>query len=421
MNAPLSPAPAGLDKSLSDILLEAADVVVRRRKMIAWTVAAATTLAVLLALVLPKWYKATASVFPADQANLLAGLDGISSLAKSFGGGGRSLGSLTGPTEEERYLAILKSETALMKVIEKFDLQKVYDITRYPRSETIKELLSNVDFRVADEGNVEIAVYDKDPQRAADMANYFVDVLNETNSQLQAQNARGSREFIEQRYNENMAEIRRGEEAMLAFQLKHGVIAMPEQTEASIKAGAEMYAQLASKEIEYNVLRRSLGPDHPSTQSMAVEVAEIRKMLRAMSLGTRDIPGEMKILVPFNKTPELSAQYIRLFRDVEIQYKILQFIAPLYEQAKVEEKRSTPSVIVLDRAVLPERKAKPKILIYALVGFVVSSLVSLLAVFLAEAVARIRSRDPERFASIVRTARADWFGLRVPRSRLRWK
>jgi len=402
------------NKPLGSTLLDFFIIVAQWRRFIVWFVLTVTILTTVIALVSPKWYKATASVFPAEQTNLFSGIEGISSLMKNFSPVGK-LASLTGPTEAERYVGILKSENALIKVVDKFGLTKIYDITSYPRMNTIKELLGNVQLEITDEGTLQINVYDKDPQRAAGMANYFVEILNEINSNLQVQNARGNRAFIEQRYNKNLEDIRKSEEALKTFQLKFGVIAMPEQTEASIKAGATIYARLAAKEIELSVLKRTLSETHPSITAAQIEVDEIKKKLSEMNSGSKSPTDEMKILVPFRQAPQLAADYVRLYRDVEIQYKILQFITPLFEQAKVEEQRSTPSVVVLDKALVPERKAKPKVSLYALLSLVISTGVALIIVFSIVGIQRLRALDPERSNTIINAIRNDWFGLRIRR------
>lgn len=152
--------------------------------------------------------------------------------------------------------------------------------------------------------------------------------------------------------------------------------------------------------------------DNPSVIATQIEIDELRNKLSQMNKGTNVPQNEMKVFVPFNKMPDLGGEYIRWFRDVEIQYKILQFITPLYEQAKVEEQRQTPSVIILDKAIPAERKAKPKISLYTLIAFVISSLLSLVFVFLVEWLKRLRDIDPNRFDAIIHYFRSDWFGLR---------
>jgi hypothetical protein len=87
----------------------------------------------------------------------------------------------------------------------------------------------------------------------------------------------------------------------------------------------------------------------------------------------------------------------------------------LYEQAKVEEKRQTPSVLVLDKAGPAERKAKPKVLLYSFLAFVSSILISLIIIFTKEGIEIIYALDPTRFGNIVLAIRTDWFGLRFNR------
>ena len=392
-------------------------IVTRYRRFISWFVLGVTALVTIITLFLPRWYKSGASVFPAEKADLLGGLEGIASVAKALAPA-RALSALGGNTEMDRYLAILKSGTVLTEVITRFDLVHVYDITSYPGEKTMKALLENVEFVVEPEGYLTITVYDKDPQRAADMANYFVERLNKTNSELQVQNARGNRQFIEERYRKNISDLTAAEDSLRAFQKKYGIIALPEQTEASIKALGEIYGRLTVKEVESNILRRTQSAESPDVIAAEIEVQEIRKKMNEMTTGTEHPGSGMSVLVPFSKVPDLGSEYVRRYRDVEIQYKILQILTPVYEQAKVEEHRQTPSVIVLDRAGPAERKAKPQISLYALLALVFSALAALFLVFAREMIIRLRASHPDRFDAIVSTMRRDWLGLRIQRKSL---
>ncbi len=141
-------------------LMDFLSVITMYRKFISRFIIICTIGTMIVTLLLPKWYKSTASVFPAEKADLLGGLEGIASLAKSFSPT-KALSSLTGNTETDRYMAILKSGTVLNAVIQKFDLVHVYDITSYPMEKTVKELLNNVEFNVETEGSLTIMVYDK--------------------------------------------------------------------------------------------------------------------------------------------------------------------------------------------------------------------------------------------------------------------
>ncbi len=418
MNDPVSapPSTAAPEPTLAGTLMRMLTVITQHRRFIFRFVVLVTVGTAVVALLLPKWYKSTASVFPAEKADLFGGLEGIASFARSISPS-RALSALGANPEADRYVAILKSSTVLSAVIQKFDLVHVYGITSYPHEKTAKELLNNLDITVEPEGNLTISVYDKDPQRAADMANYFVEMLNKTNTELQVQNARGNREFIEDRYKKNLADLANAEDSLKVFQQRYGIIAMPEQTEASIKAAAEIAGQLALREVQVGVLRRTQSEDNPSLAAAQIEVDELRRKLSEMSRGTRMSDTEMKVFVPFTRVPELGMEYVRRYRDVEIQYKILQIITPLFEQAKVEERRQTPSVLVLDRAGPAERKARPKVSLYTLTAFVVSLFLAILVVFTLEGVRSLRAVAPDRFDALVGTLRSDWFGFRFRRKR----
>jgi capsule polysaccharide export protein KpsE/RkpR len=187
---------------------------------------------------------------------------------------------------------------------------------------------------------------------------------------------------------------------------------MPEQTEASIKAAAEITAQLALREVQVGVLRRTQSTDNPAVVAGQIEIDELRNKLSQMGSSGASIGKEMKVFVPFSKIPDLGMEYLRRYRDVEIQYKILQFITPLFEQAKVEERRQTPSVIVLDKAGPAERKAKPKASLWALIALTGSSLISILIIFLLELNSRMKHRSPDTYTLLIQDLRRDWFGLR---------
>jgi len=396
-------------------IIEFLSIVAKYRKFISRFVLSVTVITTVVVFLSPKWYKSTASVFPAEKTELLSAFSGLSSIARSFSPS-RALSALGSNPEADRYMAILKSGTVLGAVIEKFKLDSVYDISNYKMEKTTKELLSNTEFTLEPEGNITITVYDKDPQRAADMANYFVELLNRTNSELQVQNARGNREFIEQRYNKNLADLAAAEESLRVFQKRYGIIAMPEQTEASIKAAAEIAAQLALKEVQLGVLRRTQSADNPAVVAGQIEIDELRNKLTQMGSAGATVGRDMHIFVPFSKAPDLGMEYLRRYRDVEIQYKILQIIAPLYEQAKVEERRQTPSVIVLDKAAPAERKARPKVALWALLAILVSLLISLMVVFLLELNYRLSQKHGHSYVGLLHQLRNDWFGLRPFRS-----
>ncbi|KUG25110.1 hypothetical protein ASZ90_005072 [hydrocarbon metagenome] len=393
-------------------LVEFLTVLVKHRYFLISFIFSITLIATVYALVAPKWYRSTSVVLAAEQTDFLGGLSGLSSIVKGFSAS-KGLASLTGNTETDRYLAILQSATVLDNVINKFNLRQVYDMEDDYYEKLVKELQSNVNMEIGDEGQLVISVFDKDKQRAADMANYFVEQLNEINTRMHVQNAKANREFIEKRYKQNMNDIVTLEADMKNFQETYGVIAVPEQLETTVAAMAALYGRLVEKELELSVLEQSLNKTHPLVSIAQMQVDELRSKIQAMNRGEAKInDDDINLLIPFKKAPELAGKYLKIYRDLEIQYKILEFVTPLYEQAKVEEVRSTPSVLVLDYAGPAERKAKPKGTIYLLVSFVASGIIGLFIVFTLHIGSKFNNLQDTRVYYIKEALQKDYSKLR---------
>jgi uncharacterized protein involved in exopolysaccharide biosynthesis len=373
-------------------------ILVKRRKFILTTIFAAGFLTAAVTLLMPNWYAATASVLPPKRPGGLLSLlegGGFSSILKNLPGIG---GRLSGGQEAYSYLAILQSRTAMEKVVRKFDLFEVYEISDSSMEKAVRALTNNTEFDFATEGNITITVFDKDRRRAADMANYFVELLNELSVQLGTQEARNNREFVERRYFQNKSDLRNAEDSLKAFQQKFGIYALPEQTASAIKAASTLKSEAVAKEIQLGITKQGLGADNPQTQTLQLELAELNKKLMEMKLGTADWYKDqtLSLFVPFKDVPSVAAQYVRLYREFEIQNRLMEFLLPLYEQAKIDEQKDTPVVLVLDKAVPPERKARPHRSLVVLIFMALAAMSSTTWVFVRE----IYDREKERNAKV---------------------
>ncbi|MCU0344121.1 MAG: Wzz/FepE/Etk N-terminal domain-containing protein [Ignavibacteriaceae bacterium] len=401
MNTPSEPNELGYPgetKKTGNSFVEFLTITVKYRWFLFWFVFLITLGALLFALLSDKWYKSTVSVLPAEKSDFLGAFSGLTSLAKNFSPS-RGLAALTGNTELDRYIAILSSRTMADDVIQKFNLIKVYELEDVEYEKVLKAFNSNLEIQTQDEGNLTVSVFDKDPQQASDIANYMVLKLNEINTNLSVTNAKANREFIEKRYMQNVEDIARLEADMKTFQEKNGVIAVPEQLESNINSMSEIFSQQAMKEIAVNVLKRSYGEESPTTQRAEIELQEINLKINSL-IGSGMIVDGSKLIIPFKQAPKLVNSYLKIYRDLEIQYKILEFVQPMYEQAKVEEVRNSPSVLILDKAYPPERKSKPKGSLYALVAFVASTLVGYFIIFTLVLFQKIKKSDPGNYSYI---------------------
>ncbi|GJQ20368.1 MAG: transport-related membrane protein [Bacteroidia bacterium] len=345
-----------------------AGLLVRARRFVLFNCLVAGIVAVAIALLMPNWYAGITSVLPHKDTGMSLG-----PLAPFL----RDFASLRGPapsSEAYSYLSILESRNAKEDVIRTFGLMELYEVDEMEKA--IREFEGNVEIDLEEKGHIVITVYDRDRQRAADMANYYVAVLNRINIELGLQRTRVYREFLETTIAGVKDTLRKVEEAYRDLQKESRIVILPENQE-SVKSVAELYSEKAFREIEVEMLKALFGADHP-------EIRLKRAELQALSERIGEIP-------------DVTLEHVRLYRNIQIQARILEMLLPLYEQAKLDERKALPSVVVLDRAVPPERKAKPKRAILVLSAVFSVGVLSLVGFVFRERLEELRTHSPERY------------------------
>jgi len=130
-------------------------------------------------------------------------------------------------------------------------------------------------------------------------------------------------------------------------------------------------------------------------------LAELKNQLGRMQFGSGlDLPDEAgatgqtrkEIFVPAVRVPRVGLDLARLLREVKIQETVFQLLTSQLEQAKIAEARDTPVVQVLDRAVVPDRKAKPRTLFNVAIAGLLSTFVGVFGAFFLEHVENARRR-----------------------------
>lgn len=292
---------------------------------------------------------------------LESGLPDIEGLDELSGGGGKSAKELAA------YEEILKSRRCLEEVIKKFGLQDrddflfMEDAIKNFREEKMQINVEKLS------GTMTVSVLDKDPKLAKEIVEYLLLELDKINIELNVTNARNNREFIEKRYNEAIADLTKSEDSLKSFQMIYGM-APDLQIKASAQSVFSMEAELKSEEVKLDVLRKILSPDQPEIKLQEEKVSSIKNKISEIENST-DLDDFLRL----GNSPQIAMSYLRLQRNLEIQTKIVTFMLPLFEQAKIEEKRETPTVLVLDKPYIAERKTKPKrltmVVILTFVGF----------------------------------------------------
>jgi uncharacterized protein involved in exopolysaccharide biosynthesis len=176
---------------------------------------------------------------------------------------------------------------------------------------------------------------------------------------------------------------------MYNFQKKYGIFAVPEQLEASVKASAEIEAQVVQQQIMVDLLKQQYGENSPLYNQMNAQLIFLKNKVEELKNSSK-LSFPSNVLFPFSEVPDLIINYYRIFREIEIQSKILEFVLPMYEQAKVEEQKSIPTLIVVDPAVPPTLKFSPKKAFIILLFFFLGLFIHLPFIFRMEGIYNLK-------------------------------
>jgi len=300
-------------------------------------------------------------------------------------------GGLMSQTNDESLsiLAILKSRTLFEKVIKRFNLMEFYQASNIDKA--LIALSNNTAFNVKEEGTISISVDvatnwfhpDESEIKAktlcTDMAIYFAEQLDLLNKSLKTEQASFHREFIGERYRKNLVDLKKAEDSLQIFQEKHKMVALTEQTSATIEAAATLKAQMLSNEVKLGVMLGALNSNHPDIENIKKENSELSKKMNELEYGTGVINYKKSNLFPvLADVPELGIELIRLKREVEIQNTLFVFLTQQYEEAKIKEAKDTPTVQILDYPQIPHQKSAPKRVLILIICLSISMFANIL-------------------------------------------
>lgn len=383
-----------LEKETQEISLAAFfATLVQWRKLILRNFIILTVVSLIIALLLPKWYTSRTTLLPpeTESGSSLSAFSVMADLPfnlKNLIGGGTSASEL--------YLGILRSRNLREAIIKKLELMKLWE-TEY-MADALRTLDDVTELDQTEEGLIVIATTAQSQELAQKMAQAYIDELDRVNRNIRFSTAQQTRAFIEKRFQQAEQDMQRTVGALRDFQKEHGVISLEEQTKASIKAAAELRAQMVVKEVEYDVLRKQFSESHEQIRLLKSSLEALGQQLQRVEAGTN---GTNEVLIPFSDLPDLGMKYVFLLRDTEVQRAIYKLLAQQYEEARIREMRDTPTVQVLDVPALPERKSKPKRLYYVLAGMLLSFLVSGGVIFFNNYLDRLRATESENYTRLL--------------------
>ena len=301
-------------------------------------------------------YKSTVNVVPPSNAadGLLGGaLSGISSKLKDFGitkvAGGGSGG------QSYDLSVLMESRTVLDSMVNRFNLIKTYKVEKNSKELARKTLRSNIEIVNYKEGNIEFSVWDANPDKAAEMANEYVRIVNSKAVVMNKKEAAANITYLEQRLNHTDELIKLLGDSLSVYSKKYQIYSPEDQASVYSEALSDLTATVMKAETEYEITKNKLGENDPYTVMLKDYVGEARKKLQ-QSKTQPGLIGNFSL----NDVSKVGMEYMRLYTEYEAHSKMKIYLMPTLEKTKLDLVTNNNYLFVVDEAIPAENKDRPK-------------------------------------------------------------
>ncbi|OGW31696.1 MAG: hypothetical protein A2X54_09555 [Nitrospirae bacterium GWF2_44_13] len=388
-------------------LLDYLVVIFKKKRLIAIITFGAAVITTIISFIIPSIYKAETKILPPQTiASTQFMVQGGPLITNILGGGGIK-------TQNDLYIELLKSRTVLDRVIDRFDLMKLYKskYRDHARHILLDSLKAHEDRK---SGIITIGFEDKDPQKAAEIANALVEELRHFNKNIAVTEASQRRLFFEEQLKLAKEGLFNAEESLKGFQEKTGVIKLDTQAAMVVEGIAQLRAQVAAKEVQLKVMKTYATPQNPDIQRIEEEIRGLMDQIGRLEAksGSRNSAA----VISTGRISSLGTEYIRKMREFKYNETLYELLLKQYTSAKLDESRDATLIQIIEKAIPPEKRVKPKrrqmVMLATFVGF----FLSVFAAFFMEYKDKA-SNDPENRERIEAIKRYAAFRLPIRRGR----
>jgi capsule polysaccharide export protein KpsE/RkpR len=300
-------------------------------------------------------------------------------------------GSLGLKNPNDQYVGMMRSRTVEDAMVQQFGLMQEYKKRYLSDARKTFEDRSTVNGSGKD-GLIHISVEDSDPDRAAKLANGYVEQFRDQSQNLAITEAAQRRVFFEHELEKAKNNLANAEEALKQTEQSTGVIALDSQARALIETAATLRAQISAREVEIEGMQTYATGENAQLVQAQRELDGLRAQLA--KLGGSEAGDNSEIMVPKGRVPEAGLEYVRKLRDVKYNETIFEILARQFEMAKLDEAKEGALIQVVDPAVRPDRKSSPKRALIVILATFCGFFAGVLMTLIQEGLSRVEN-EPE--------------------------
>lgn len=378
-------------------------VAIKRKKVVGAAALGVVVMALAVALALPSRYMATTVILPPQQSGLAgaAMMTQLSSLGAMAGAG--ALG-IKNPNDQQ--VALLRSRSVEDALAARFHLQALYRAKHLSSARKRWEKQTLIDDGVKD-GLIRLSVTDRDPHRAAELANGWVEEYRRFSATLAVTEASQRRLFFEGQLNDARRDLELAQEQMKQTQQRTGVIELDGQAHAMIASAAMLRAQVAAKQVEIRAMRQFAADGNPDMERAQQELSGLEGQLASLDVANGSRSGDL--VAPRGLMTQAGLDYTRALQEVKYRETVVSLLTRLYEMARVDEAQHGSQAQVVDAAVAPDSPTSMYRIWIVLAGLLLALPAAMAIALGAEAVDALRALR-RRWGSWSRALEEAWGG-----------
>jgi tyrosine-protein kinase Etk/Wzc len=300
------------------------------------------------------------------------------------------------------YDKLLNSRLIKQDIINQFGLMKTFGAEYNDDALTTLESITAIKIN---SGLIEISVKWNDPQLAADIANAYVDRLSSVLTQYSYSDMKKGRVFLEKRLAQVHQNLVLANKKLKEFKINKKMVDFDTQSRILVGTVADLKNRIFNLEMELTSLRTTYTDKSPRIKPLLAELKVLKEELNKKMLG-RSLPlnssNMEEEVVNFLDIPGVSIDYSELAREVGILEQIYLMLNKEYEYTKLKEAKELVSLKIIDKAVVPDKRAN--ISDFRKIGLIaLMSLVIVLGiVFIQYSLTKLNNFSPENYRIISR-------------------
>jgi len=253
------------------------------------------------------------------------------------------------------YIGLLRSRSVLDGVIDRLHLLDLYKTRSREQARAI--LAGSSTFVAGADTMISVSVRDKNASTAAEIANAYLDSLEQWQENASAHDAEVRSRFFQQQLAKESLAVANAEQELKEVQEKTGIVDPSAQTESGLGAIASTRSQITNLQVQLASLLLGASEENPKVKEMRSQIGALEAEERALesSNGGRRAGAAASAA----SMPELNLDYTRKLREVKFHEALMTSLSNQYQSARLDANFGDATFEIVDRAVPAEHKAWP--------------------------------------------------------------